>query len=534
MMVFRRMLGRELPCTVAEILGLSQVAIDPAEHRRLREQVEDGIADAWRLHLLGLSHAGRGEWGCARACLNQAARQRPDLAAIRLALAQVDEKLGAHEESARQIDAILLGEAHSMSGCELISRRTLLDAAGLAWELSGQPRLAAERYRESACLAEGDAFARYRLIALALAGQRFTEACRHLRVVLEEHPGDQAARVCLGHLLLHSGHPEESAWQYEQALCLDPDTWEAHDHEDREPPTEDSLRRLQQLVEHQPHFADLRLRLGSLYSRLGRDSAAREELETALTLHPDYLEAHLALARHELAVGHIDAACIHLQRSATINSRHVEACAGLGLALRARGLTGQAQEMLASASRIAARGGTLRSILRLLEEDTDHAGNRLVWQLLAEHDGRGQWIEKRLTSNARMLKRNPRRLDLAVESSALLRNLRRPGDAAELLQRVARHAGWSVEARREYGFALLDQRGDGDGPEHIAQSLQPGEDLALDYRVALIYNAELEFNLSMECFDDDETGREVQRRVWEVVSAMDLEKAVELEEASVE
>src|ERR1051325_11132258 len=77
MSVFRRMLVRNLPCGVGDLLNLA------------------------------FSHLALGQLGRARQVLEQAIELRPASATARLALAVVHERLAEHTEAARQIDSVL-------------------------------------------------------------------------------------------------------------------------------------------------------------------------------------------------------------------------------------------------------------------------------------------------------------------------------------------------------------------------------------------------------------------------------------------
>src|SRR2546423_1910568 len=87
--VYQFMLGRELPCTVAELLEIPRMPLPGATHDALLRQVEAGRAYPDVLYRLGLSHLGRQELGLARQRLSEAVNQKPDYAPARMALAAV-------------------------------------------------------------------------------------------------------------------------------------------------------------------------------------------------------------------------------------------------------------------------------------------------------------------------------------------------------------------------------------------------------------------------------------------------------------
>src|ERR1051325_8288070 len=106
MSVFRRMLGRNLPCGVGDLLNLHCPASDSARHERL---VRDAgfLPGSDELLNLAFSPLALGQLGRARQVVEQAIELRPASATARLALAVVHERLAEHTEAARQIDSVL-------------------------------------------------------------------------------------------------------------------------------------------------------------------------------------------------------------------------------------------------------------------------------------------------------------------------------------------------------------------------------------------------------------------------------------------
>ena len=129
--VHQFMLGRELPCTVADLLEIRLMPLPGATHDSLVEQVGGGRAYPDVLYRLGLSHLGRQELGLAKARLSAAVNQKPDYAPARLALAAVCDLLAQHSEAVEQLDAVL-GSATS-SG--MASSNDPLKALTRAFEL---------------------------------------------------------------------------------------------------------------------------------------------------------------------------------------------------------------------------------------------------------------------------------------------------------------------------------------------------------------------------------------------------------------
>src|SRR5258708_22931801 len=105
--VHQFMFGRELPCTVLDLLEIRLMPLPGAVHDGLVQQVEGGRAYPDVLHRLGLSHLGRQELGLAKQRLLAAVNQKADYAPARLALAAVCDLLAQHSEAVDQLDAVL-------------------------------------------------------------------------------------------------------------------------------------------------------------------------------------------------------------------------------------------------------------------------------------------------------------------------------------------------------------------------------------------------------------------------------------------
>src|SRR5947209_10137951 len=105
--VHQFMLGRELPCTVVDLLQVRLMPLPGATHDALVRQVESGPAYPDVLYRLGLSHLGRQELGLAKQRLLAAVGLKPGYAPARVALAAVCDLLAQHGEAVDQLDAVL-------------------------------------------------------------------------------------------------------------------------------------------------------------------------------------------------------------------------------------------------------------------------------------------------------------------------------------------------------------------------------------------------------------------------------------------
>jgi predicted O-linked N-acetylglucosamine transferase (SPINDLY family) len=116
----------------------------------------------------------------------------------------------------------------------------------------------------------------------------------------------------LGNAFRAQGQTDQAIAHYERALSLHPDFAEAHNN------------------------------LGLALAARGRIDQAIAHYERALSLHPDYAKAHNNLGLALAARGRIDQAIAHYERALSLNPDDALAHNNLGNALRARGQTDQA------------------------------------------------------------------------------------------------------------------------------------------------------------------------------------------------
>ncbi|HEV8607729.1 MAG TPA: tetratricopeptide repeat protein [Tepidisphaeraceae bacterium] len=522
MSVYRRMLARELPCTLRQLFALEPRKLPAKQLDLLIRRGSVGRADVPSLHRLGMSHIAAEQWGAATQYLSSAIEIHPSHIPSRLALAIAYEGLAQHNLAAAQLDAVLA--LNPITGP--VDSDTLLCASGLSWERAGNLRLAMHRYEDALLQRPTNRFASNRLIALHLASGHTTAVALRLSRSLDNRPNDLAARICLGHVLQLAGRHTQAATEYEKALRLEPDavlpTLEMAQALQLIENGGQAIGLLKKLLTARPECPDLCLKLAELYSQAGHDQQARTHYEKALSLHPEYIECRISFARHELRMGRRQESARQFRRALAIHEQHIELYVGLALAIHRSGQTTQAAEVLRSAARLSRNAGLLICQLRKLHEQnrplttalsTDGAPNLL--QVPAS------WIEEQIDEDQRTLVRHPRWNDVRVRLAGMLRLLDRMDEAVELLRRAVLSDTSCGDAWFQLGLNFVDT----DNLDRAILAFQSG--LVLDgkradaeYRVGLIYCGELEFDLAMEVaggLDDD-----MQRQVWVVLDAMGL------------
>lgn len=523
MSVYRRMLGRELPCTLRSLLGVADDrAIDPAEHEMLVARVNAGGASVDHLVRLGHSRLTRGETGLARRLFADALRYRHGYGPARLGLALAYESLALHDRAAATLDAIVHGRCDADP---LPPRDLLLAAAGFEHERAGAFRSAIRRYNAAARIRPSDCFAHHRLVAIYLARGKTAQAALHLRAILKHHPAEKPARVCLAHLLQLAGRHSEAVWEYEQALCLEPDSWELPPHaaailQNMNGPAQ-ALEVLEDLVRTQPHFPDLRMRLGNAYSQCGDDAAASEQYERALSMHPEYLDCHIAMARHELRMCRADVAAGHFRAAIAINEQNVEIYVGLALAMRYSDRAGQAVDIVTSAGRIARNSAVLMAQLALIERNVGEEESTIC-SMASEL--RGEWLEDLIETDRQILDRHGLWNDVRLRLGMTLRLTGHPEQAWGCFRDALEVDPKCPAAWVQLGMCLSDCGKVEQALDAFAAALRLDRGQAETYyRLALACAGDMEFELALEKLEESaEEPADVNRRIWVAIDSLQM------------
>ncbi len=520
MSVYRRMIGRELPCGMQELLAVQPAELPPQDKDRLLDRTLLGQATPSETYLLANSYLASNEPGRAARCLTHVLNQQADDGRLRLALALAFEAMGRHDRAADQLGKILL--ASNTTWEHLPPKPAIYCAAGLQYERAGAWRSAIRRYTEALSLSPQEAFARHRLTAIHLAHGRFAQAGLHLRAILKHSPADKTARVCLAHLLQLAGQHDLAVWEYEQALCLEPDSWDlpADIAQDLiQSAGEGAIAILERLVKTQPHFPDLRMRLGNLYSQQGDDAAATAHYHRALSLHPEYLDCHIALARHELRMGRPNVAAEHFRRAIQINELNVETYVGLAMALTESGRAHQGTDIIASARRIGHNSAVLVAQLAMLERMDEDASKPLH-----HNDLHADRIEDLLRQATQTLVRHPMWNDVRMHCGLLQRMLGRHRQAQATFKEAVNVDGDCPLAWLQLGLSLSEAGDIAAARDAFARGLSfNARRSLLEYKLGLIQCGRIEFELALERLEQtSQDAVDANRRVWVAVDDLQL------------
>jgi tetratricopeptide (TPR) repeat protein len=533
MSVHLQMLGRHLPCNLLDLLQVKPLPLPAPAHDEMMGRVAAGQNYPDVHYKIGLSHLGRQELGLARKHLAIAVEAKPQYAAARLALATVCDLLAQHADAVAQIDAVIAMEETRSD------RAALACAAGFCLERLGAHGEAAFRYEQALADGAEDLFAHYRLAAIYLSHNELEKAVEHHRAILEVEPQEQAVRTSLAHLLQILGRHKEAVWEYEKALCMEPDSWELQlelaEQLQRMGDTDQAVSHLRRLVNAHPEFPDLHLRLANLYSSRGEDNKATGQYKQALDVHPDYLDAHIALGRHELRMGRSERALVHFQTAMSVNDQNVETYAGLAVALNRVGKTEAAEEMLASARRIAGNSDILLGQLGQIEFEAEAAADVEAAfdpaQQTAPADpanaAQRQWLEGQVKRYEAILEEHPTWTDIRLRCGMLLKLVGRGAAAIECFEQATRENPSYAEAWVQMGLTR-HQLGDVAGAmQALEMAIQIRPEFAdLHYRLGLIYCGEMEFDLAMERLENathlNKQNPEFHRQLWVALEGMQM------------
>src|SRR5258706_4130701 len=102
MSIYRRMLGRELPCTLRQLLAIEPRKLSAKQEDILIRRASVG-GDIQSLYRLCLSHPAPDQSGAAIGFLSAAREAHPSHVASHLALASTYVRLGPHHQAAAQL-----------------------------------------------------------------------------------------------------------------------------------------------------------------------------------------------------------------------------------------------------------------------------------------------------------------------------------------------------------------------------------------------------------------------------------------------
>jgi tetratricopeptide (TPR) repeat protein len=184
-----------------------------------------------------------------------------------------------------------------------------------------------------ACTADNDT-ARVNFGAVLLHAGRRDEAVAQFQQALQLNPRSYEAYNDLGYILNQKRQYQEAMVQFQRALQINPGSAEAHFnlgmallHTGRR---DEAKVQFQQALQINPSYEVARNNLGYVLIQMGQYQEAVVQFQRALQINPGSAEAHFNLGMALLQMGRWDEAMAQFQQVLQINPRSVEACNNLG------------------------------------------------------------------------------------------------------------------------------------------------------------------------------------------------------------
>jgi tetratricopeptide (TPR) repeat protein len=162
---------------------------------------------------------------------------------------------------------------------------------------------------------------------------RLSEAVDQFDQAVQLNPDAYDARNHLGDALLRAGRTEDAILQYVQTLRIKPDNAKAHDNLGTallfQGNVQDAISHYEQALRIKPDLASAHYNLGYALVQAGRVQDGIGHYEQALQLNPDYVEAHYNLGIALEQTGNVPEAIRHYEQALRIKSNFTEAKASL-------------------------------------------------------------------------------------------------------------------------------------------------------------------------------------------------------------
>ena len=422
--------------------------------------------------------------------LSEACRRKPDYVAARLALAAAHDEQGHPDRAMEHLKIANLNSPGQVR---------ILFALGYCCEKLQHPETAAEYYRDAA-RADGNFLgARERLAAVAVALGRTGEAIEQYEHLRQMWPEKAWIIAALGQLHYREGRFDEAADCFETAIAMEPENWSLLDDQVESLVAGGHIRqaieRLNRLIEQQPTFPDLHVRLGDLYSHIGNDPAAMTHYGEALDIEPDYLEAVVKTGTQHLMSGRWEQAAEAFCRACELNDRVLTNYVGMGVAQLAAGRTEQAAESFELAATIEPNSGMLLSEMARLQLKTAVADEFLkgfeqdastpVAEIELDND---DLLHKQIDRHKRIVDQRPGHADLRYRYGVLLRSQGRLGEALEQFERAAAINPTYVQAIIKLGITQQEMGQVDRAVDTFRRALEiEPEYVDVHYRLGLLY-----------------------------------------------
>jgi tetratricopeptide (TPR) repeat protein len=202
---------------------------------------------------------------------------------------------------------------------------------------SGNPRGAAEAYRQALRLAPNDAQMHYNLsLALDRSGDGAGEI-KELQRAVQLDPQLAEAHNQLGLLALTAGRQAEAERELQAAVAINPKYAEALNNlgvlDTQQGKDSEAATLFQQAAQYDPSYSRAFVNLGLTLARHGQFAQAEKQIRAALQADPNDASAYRALGMVEAKLGRDDDAIAGFRKAVELQPQSSEAHLNLGIAL---------------------------------------------------------------------------------------------------------------------------------------------------------------------------------------------------------
>jgi len=347
-----------------------------------------------------------------------------------------------------------------MAGLKLDNTMALY-ALGHCYERLGKESQAVEFYQDCLKFKNYLQLPAMRLAAIYFKNGRIEKATEQYELLKSEYPDDIETLVTLGQLYIAAARYADAA---------------------------DEL--IEDLVQTEPHRADLLARRADLLAMLGATTDAVSQYEEALRLCPDFLEATIKLGTLFLQLGHDESAAQQFNKAIEINDSIVDAYIGLATAHKLAGNNADALQTLSLAGAIQPNSSLLFAELANLHFN---ASRRSRNPYDASED-RTDLIDHVIAAHNIQIVAKPQNPDCHYRLAVLLMSLSRFPEAVQLLETALEINPLYGRARTKLAVCLFETNKAQQALGHLAapEPLDPAT-LSLHYKTALLYCNRVKF-----------------------------------------
>lgn len=520
-------LGRGLPRSLRELLAPELTALagdDAAVLAASARSMPTSVDLALRLgaaHLRGLKLADAQR--AYEAALQMPAGEYP----AALGLACVHDELGDVRATLRYLT---MAQAHDPQNARLAF------ATGLCLERAGQTDAAVVEYERALRINPSHVGALQRRAALALHIQDWPTALEYYEQLAADDPSDLQNQLALGAILLQLKRPDDACEVLRRALLVEPDMSDdvltGLDITDTETRLTRAIETLEELLRRFPGVTELRVQLGDLYIKAGRDDDALHEFKTALEMRPHYLEAAVKLGTQYLRRQQYPEAAAAFHQAVELNDRVLLTFVGLGVAQHAAGHPDAGAATLDLAASLAPNSTLLYSEASKLEiraeQDTrtdktlDLTRNRFRADEEAaslgfesaesppagttdeeEHEfDVDDLLEQAIARHERALQEHPNYADLHYRYGLLLRQVGDLKGAAAAFRAALQINPHYVKALVKLGICLRETDAQDEALELFRRALKlDPATVEVHYQLGLLFAQQAQFSLALEQFE---------------------------------